>query len=145
MSEKKKSAILAGQAFRKGVAFSDGVRYSAKRKLADDAAKWITVHPGGKGMKADGSGQKGGTPGLIDEETGQVLGGMGGKFTGQHISESRKSFSGPTRTAAQAKAQAEKAAKEEAAKAAQASSPSAPSASGGMSMGERKKALRDFA
>ena len=145
MSEKK-TASLAGQAFRKGVAFSDGLRYASKRKLADDAAKWITVHPGGKGMKADGSGQKGGTPVLIDEETGQVLGGMGGKFTGQHISESRKSFSGPTRTAAQAKAQAEKAAKEEAAKAAaQASAPSSASASGGMSMGERKKALREFA
>lgn len=54
--------------------------------LASDAAKWITVHPNGKGMTNSGENAKG-TPVLLDEETGEVLGGMGGKFTGMHISE----------------------------------------------------------
>ena len=65
------------------------------RGQAQDEAKWITVHPGGKGPKADGSGDKGGTPVLIDDDTGRVLGGMGGKFTGQKINEIKKSFVGP--------------------------------------------------
>ena len=54
--------------------------------LASDAAKWITVHPNGKGMTNSGENAKG-SPVLLDEETGEVLGGMGGKFTGMHISE----------------------------------------------------------
>ena len=65
------------------------------RKQAQDEAKWITVHPGGKGPKADGSGEKGGTPVLIDDETGRIMGGMGGKFTGQKINEVKKDFVGP--------------------------------------------------
>lgn len=98
-----------GAAFRLGKAFKDGANY-ARETLAQDADKWITVHPGGKGPKANGKGNKGGTPVLIDGETGRVKGGMGGKFNGMHISEARKSFTGPRRTEAQAKAQAEKAA-----------------------------------
>lgn len=58
-----------------------------KRTMAQDEDKWITVHPGGKGMKSDGSGAKGGTPVLIDGETGEIKGGMGGKFTGKTIEE----------------------------------------------------------
>lgn len=62
---------------------------------AQDEAKWITVHPGGKGPKKDGSGEKGGTPVLIDDETGRIMGGMGGKFKGEKINEIKKSFVGP--------------------------------------------------
>lgn len=65
------------------------------RKQAQDENRWITVHPGGKGPKADGSGDKGGTPVLIDDTTGEIKGGMGGKFTGQRIGEIRKNFVGP--------------------------------------------------
>ena len=65
-----------------GLAFALGVRY-AKRKtkrktLTFDEAKWITVKPNGP--------QHTGRPALIDSVTGQVLGGMGGKFNGRHIS-----------------------------------------------------------
>lgn len=49
-----------------------------KKKLAQDDAKWITVHPNGQGHK--------GRPALIDTSSGEVLGGMGGKFNGRHIS-----------------------------------------------------------
>ena len=55
--------------------------------LTEDASKWITVKPNGKGHK--------GRPALIDDATGRVLGGMGGKFNGQKINEVRKSFVGP--------------------------------------------------
>lgn len=43
-----------------------------------DGERWITVHPNGKENK--------GSPVKIDDETGEVLAGMGGKFTGKHIS-----------------------------------------------------------
>lgn len=55
--------------------------------IAQDEAKWITVHPGGTGRRADGDGMKGGTHVLIDSETGQILGGMGGKHNGKTIAE----------------------------------------------------------
>ena len=72
------------------------------KEMALDESKWITVHPGGKGMKKDGSGEKGGTPVLIDDATGEIKGGMGGKYTGQRIHEIRKDFVGPkSPTAAQ--------------------------------------------
>ena len=57
------------------------------RKITEDASKWITVHPNGEENK--------GRPALIDESTGRILGGMGGKHTGEKISEVRKSFVGP--------------------------------------------------
>ena len=60
------------------------------RKQAQDADEWVTVHPGGKGPKVNGSGMKGGTPVLIDGETGEIKGGMGGKHTGKTISEVKK-------------------------------------------------------
>jgi hypothetical protein len=69
-----------------------GLRKQPEKVVEDD--RWITVHPGGKGMKADGSGMKGGTPVLLNDE-GEVIGGMGGKFKGTHIAEVRKSFEGP--------------------------------------------------
>lgn len=59
-------------------AFRAGMSYALGRAVAMDEAKWITVHPNGKDAK--------GRPALIESETGEVLGGMGGKFNGKHIS-----------------------------------------------------------
>lgn len=55
--------------------------------IAQDADKWITVKPNGAEHK--------GAHVKIDGETGEVKAGMGGKFTGQKISEVRKDFTGP--------------------------------------------------
>lgn len=107
-----KDAFAMGQAFALGFAFSKGFHHL--KKLTYDEAKWITVHPGGKGPKASGKGNKKGTPALIDSDTGTVLGGMGGKFNGQHISEARKEFVGAKHTKAQAESQAKKQAEKEA-------------------------------
>ena len=73
-----------GRAFRLGLAFIYGYRFSYG-KLVEDEAKWITIHPNGRGTTKSGEKAKG-QPVLIDGETGEVLGGMGGKFTGRHIS-----------------------------------------------------------
>lgn len=62
-------------AFMKGFLYALGRQ---KKKLAQDDAKWITVHPNGQTHK--------GRPALIDTASGEVLGGMGGKFNGRHIS-----------------------------------------------------------
>lgn len=70
---------------RLGAAFRAGLFFSRGRNVAQDAAKWITVHPNGKGLTKTGEKAKG-QPVLIDGETGEVLGGMGGKFNGRHIS-----------------------------------------------------------
>lgn len=43
-----------------------------------DEEGWITVHPHGEGTK--------GQPVKIEKRTGEILGGLGGKFNGQHIS-----------------------------------------------------------
>jgi hypothetical protein len=63
--------------------------------FAQDEDKWVTVHPNGKGPKKNGDGDKKGQPVLIDGETGEVKGGMGGKFTGKRIGEIKKNFVGP--------------------------------------------------
>lgn len=76
-----------GRAYALGLAYSHGL---AHRGMAADEARWITVHPGGKGPKANGKGNKKGRKALIDSETGEVLGGMGGKFNGRHISSAHK-------------------------------------------------------
>ena len=68
-----------GRAFRLGMAWGRGV------SMAQDDAQWITVHPNGKGANANGDPIKG-RPVLIDSDTGEILGGAGGKFTGRHIS-----------------------------------------------------------
>lgn len=86
-----------GAAFRAGMAFAVGKKH-CRFLGAQDADKWITVHPGGKGPKSNGKGNRKGTPVLIDGDTGKVKGGMGGKFNGMHISEARKDFSGPVQT-----------------------------------------------
>ncbi len=101
------TAYGLGAAFRAGLPFYHGHR------LAQDASKWITVHPNGRGLTKKGEKAKG-QPVLIDGQTGEVLGGMGGKFNGQHISESRKDFVGAKRTKAQAWSQAQKQAEKEA-------------------------------
>ena len=66
------------------MAFSFGRKHRLGQ-LAQDEAKWITVHPNGKGMTKGGDKAKG-QPVLIEGSTGEVLGGMGGKFNGRHIS-----------------------------------------------------------
>lgn len=70
-------------------AYGMGRAYARGRCLAQDAAKWITVHPNGKGVNAQGGDIKG-RPALIDSETGKILGGMGGRFNGRHISAVKK-------------------------------------------------------
>lgn len=72
----KEQAYKIGLAFKLGMIYARGKAHA--RKLTTDKAEWITVHPNGKENK--------GRPALIDSTTGQVLGGMGGKFNGQHIS-----------------------------------------------------------
>lgn len=74
-----------GYAFKLGMAFAKGKKY--RRDVALDADKWITVKPNG----ANNTGR----PVLIDGDTGEIKGGMGGKFNGQRISEARKTFTGP--------------------------------------------------
>lgn len=73
-----------GRAFRLGLAFAFGKRFCAQG-VASDEARWITVHPNGRGTTSSGDKAKG-QPVLIDGETGEVLGGMGGRFNGRHIS-----------------------------------------------------------
>jgi hypothetical protein len=72
----KEQAYKIGLAFKLGMIYAKGKAHA--RQLANDDSKWITVHPNGKENK--------GRPALIDGETGEVLGGMGGKFNGKHIS-----------------------------------------------------------
>lgn len=72
----KEQAYKIGLAFKLGMIYARGKAHA--RKLTTDKAEWITVHPNGKENK--------GRPALIDSTTGQVLGGMGGKFNGKHIS-----------------------------------------------------------
>ena len=73
----KEQAYKIGLAFKLGMIYAKGKAHA--RKLTTDKAEWITVHPNGKENK--------GRPALIDSTTGQVLGGMGGKFNGKHISK----------------------------------------------------------
>ena len=86
-------AYQLGKAFKLGIAYAKGKQHKLVNdsKLALDDPKWITVHPNGKENK--------GRPALLDSETGEVLGGMGGKFNGKHISKaSNKTSSNPAKT-----------------------------------------------
>ena len=86
----KQTAYMLGKAFKLGMIYAQGKAHK-DRKLALDDPKWITVHPNGKENK--------GRPALIDSTTGQVLGGMGGKFNGKHISKaSNKTISNPAKS-----------------------------------------------
>ena len=73
-----------GRAFRLGMAWGKGV------SMAQDEAKWITVHPNGIGANANGGPIKG-RPLLIDAETGTILGGMGGKGKGKKLTDFKTS------------------------------------------------------
>ena len=75
----------AEKAGKIGRAFALGYVYGHGVLMAQDEAQWITVHPNGKGANANGDPIKG-RPVLIDSDTGEILGGAGGKFTGRHIS-----------------------------------------------------------
>ena len=68
-----------------GAAFRCGVAYARGKRLAQDAAKWITVRP---------NGEKGKGAHVQIDESGRVLKGMGGKFNGVKINEIRKDFVG---------------------------------------------------
>ena len=86
------TARIMGRAFTLGYAFGQGMRQGDTAAAADcgvaqDEARWITVHPNGEG---EGKGR----PALIDSESGTVLGGMGGKFNGKKITEARSAKSG---------------------------------------------------
>ena len=72
----KEQSYKIGLAFKLGIIYARGKSHA--RQLTNDDAKWITVHPNGKENK--------GRAALLDSETGEVLGGMGGKFNGKHIS-----------------------------------------------------------
>ena len=77
----KEQAYKIGLAFKLGMIYARGkahAKLTNDSKLTLDDPKWITVHPNGEENK--------GRPALLDSETGEVLGGMGGKFNGKHIS-----------------------------------------------------------
>ena len=77
---------MPSKARRLGNAFRLGVIYATGITAAMDEAKWITVHPNGTGANAKGDPIKG-RPVLIDSDTGEILGGMGGKGKGKKLSE----------------------------------------------------------
>ena len=66
-------------AFKLGVAYGLGRAHALTKNMALDADKWITVKPNG----AKGKGRHV----LIDDQTGEIKGGMGGEFDGQNISD----------------------------------------------------------
>lgn len=77
-------AKALGRAFALGYVYGHGVL------MAQDEAKWITVHPNGTGANANGDPIKG-RPLLIDDETGSILGGMGGKGKGKKLTDFKTS------------------------------------------------------
>lgn len=91
---------------RLGAAFCAGLFFTRGRNVAQDAAKWITVHPNGSGKSKAGKNIEGRHV-LIDGESGIVLGGMGGKFTGKSISSiSKKAKATPVKKTKTTKAKA---------------------------------------
>lgn len=77
---------MKDKAFKLGYAFAMGMKYAKANPGFASDDKWITVKPNGPDHK--------GSPVKIDDN-GRVQAGMGGKFTGQKISETRRSFTGP--------------------------------------------------
>lgn len=71
-------AFKLGRAFKLGVMYGLGRIYATNPSRVQDAAKWITVKPNGA--------EKKGSHVKLDEQTGEVLAGMGGKYNGRHIS-----------------------------------------------------------
>lgn len=80
----------AEKAGKIGRAFALGYVYGHGVLMAQDEAQWITVHPNGKGANANGEPIKG-RPLLIDDETGSILGGMGGKGKGKKLTDFKTS------------------------------------------------------
>ena len=80
----------AEKAGKIGRAFALGYVYGHGMLMAQDEAKWITVHPNGTGANANGDPIKG-RPLLIDDETGTILGGMGGKGKGKKLTDFKTS------------------------------------------------------
>ena len=80
----------AEKARKIGRAFALGYVYGHGVLMAQDEAKWITVHPNGTGANANGEQIKG-RPLLIDDETGSILGGMGGKGKGKKLTDFKTS------------------------------------------------------
>ena len=80
----------AEKAGKIGRAFALGYVYGHGMLMAQDEAKWITVHPNGTGANANGEQIKG-RPLLIDDETGSILGGMGGKGKGKKLTDFKTS------------------------------------------------------
>ena len=80
----------AEKAGKIGRAFALGYVYGHGVLMAQDEAKWITVHPNGTGANANGDPIKG-RPLLIDDETGTILGGMGGKGKGKKLTDFKTS------------------------------------------------------
>ena len=81
---------MPSKARRLGTAFGLGIAYATGITAAMDEAKWITVHPNGTGANANGDPIKG-RPLLIDDETGSILGGMGGKGKGKKLTDFKTS------------------------------------------------------
>lgn len=129
------TARIMGRAFTLGYAFGQGMRQSDTAAAADcgfaqDEARWITVHPNGEG---EGKGR----PALIDSESGVVLGGMGGKFTGKKITEARSTKSGSKGTEARANPEKAKTKASEASKGAERESKKTPKENTSAKMYER--------
>ena len=80
----------AEKAGKIGRAFALGYVYGHGVLMAQDEARWITVHPNGTGANANGDPIKG-RPLLIDDETGSILGGMGGKGKGKKLTDFKTS------------------------------------------------------
>ena len=81
---------MPSKARRLGAAFALGAAYATGITAAMDEAKWITVHPNGTGANANGVPIKG-RPLLIVDETGTILGGMGGKGKGKKLTDFKTS------------------------------------------------------
>lgn len=79
------------KAYSLGVAFAIGIRLAEfnqdEWQMAQDAEKWITIHPNGKEHK--------GRPALIDTQTGEYIAGGGGNLKGKKVNETHKGFEGP--------------------------------------------------
>lgn len=66
-------------AFALGCAFGMGRAWAKSKAFAQDSDRWITVKPNGPENK--------GRPVLIDEDTGKIKAGIGGKLTGKKIGD----------------------------------------------------------
>lgn len=74
-------------AFAMGFAFRLGkISYAVRHGMAMDEAKWITIHPNGKGVNRNGEDIKG-IPLLIESSTGEILGGGAKAMRGTKVNK----------------------------------------------------------